>query len=116
MLKILKRYIKMKITKLNLFKGGWFIGDFEPTLLKTKDFEIAVHHYEAGQVHGKHYHAIATEYNYLVSGSMKIQNTALSAGDLFVLEPNEIADPIFLENCVVVIVKTPSVPGDKYLV
>ena len=21
------------------FKGGWFIGDFNPSLLKTKDFE-----------------------------------------------------------------------------
>jgi len=106
----------MKITKLNSFKGGWFIGNFEPTLLKTKDFEVAVHHYKKGQIHDSHYHLLATEYNYLVSGTMKIQNILLNPGDLFIIEPKEIADPIFLEDCVVVIVKTPSVPGDKYLV
>lgn len=22
-------------------KGGWFVGDFEPTAYKTKDFEVA---------------------------------------------------------------------------
>ena len=29
----------MKIMKLNDMKQGWFVGDFEPTAYKTKDFE-----------------------------------------------------------------------------
>jgi hypothetical protein len=45
---------------------------------------------------------------------MKIQNQIIEEGDIFILSPYEIADPIFLEDCEVLIVKTPSVPGDKY--
>ena len=56
------------------------------------------------------------EINYLVKGRMTIQNTELNEGDIFIFNPYEIADPIFLEDCTVVIIKTPSVPGDKYVI
>jgi hypothetical protein len=39
---------------------------------------------------------------------MILQNTRLEAGDIFILEPFEIADPEFLEDCEIVCVKTPS--------
>jgi hypothetical protein len=45
---------------------------------------------------------------------MIIQQTKIVPGDIFVLEPYEIADPQFLEDCVVLCVKIPSIPGDKY--
>ena len=35
-------------------------------------------------------------------------------GTIFVLEPNEVADPIFHEDCQVLCVKVPSIKGDKY--
>ena len=35
----------MKIGKLRDMKRGWFIGDFEPSLLKTRDCEVAVKSY-----------------------------------------------------------------------
>jgi quercetin dioxygenase-like cupin family protein len=47
---------------------------------------------------------------------MIIQNKELNTGDIFIIHPNEIADPIFLEDCKVLIVKTPSIPGDKYVI
>ena len=47
---------------------------------------------------------------------MMIQNTELNEGDIFILKPYEIADPIFLEDCTVLIIKTPSIPGDKYII
>jgi len=28
--------------------GGWFIGDFEPSVLRTAAFEVAHHRYPAG--------------------------------------------------------------------
>ena len=37
-----------------------------------------------------------------------------SSGDIFLIEPNEIADPRFLEDSEVVIVKVPSDINDKY--
>jgi hypothetical protein len=47
---------------------------------------------------------------------MIIQNKQLNEGDIFILKPYEIADPIFLEECTVLIIKTPSIPGDKFSV
>ena len=38
----------------------------------------------------------------------------MTAGDVFVIEPGEVAEPEFLEDCQLVCVKTPSLPGDKY--
>ena len=57
-----------------------------------------------------------TEINYLVEGKMTIQNKELNKGDIFILKPYEIADPIFLEDCTVLIIKTPSKPGDKFII
>ena len=95
---------------------GWFIGDFEPSLLKTKDFEVGILTHKKGEEWPKHYHKIATEYTVLISGSMTICGELIETGTIFILEPNEIADPVFHEDCTVVVVKTPSVVGDKYVV
>ena len=93
---------------------GWFIGDFEPAALRTKDFEVGFLFHPKGEEWPAHYHKLATEINYLVSGRMTLQGKALNSGDIFVLEPNEIADPQFLEDCRIICVKMPSIPGDKY--
>jgi quercetin dioxygenase-like cupin family protein len=96
------------------FVRGWFIGNFEPTLLKTDQFEVSILEHYKGQVWAKHYHAIGTEYNVLIKGSMSINGELINEGDIFVIEPNEVAEPEFFEDCVLVCVKTPSIPGDKY--
>ena len=38
----------MNKSKLGDMIGGWFIGNFEPSLLKTNDVEVAVKKYKAG--------------------------------------------------------------------
>lgn len=106
----------MKTYKINEMKNGWFIGNFEPSILKTKDFEVGVLHHHKGEVWPKHKHEYLEEYNYLLSGKMLINNCILNAGDLFVFEREEIADPIFLEDCIVIVIKVPSVPGDKVII
>lgn len=102
--------------KLSNMTRGWFIGDFEPSLLKTKDFEVGILTHKKGEEWPKHYHKIATEYTVLLSGSMTICGELIEPGTIFILEPNEIADPIFHEDCTVIVVKTPSVIGDKYVI
>jgi quercetin dioxygenase-like cupin family protein len=104
----------MNIHKIKDFHRGWFIGNFDPSILKTKDFEVGLLTHKQGEQWPKHYHAIATEYNLLVSGKMIIKETTIEPGDIFIIEANEIADPVFLEDCTVLCVKVPSVPGDKY--
>jgi quercetin dioxygenase-like cupin family protein len=102
--------------KLSNMTRGWFIGDFEPSVLKTKDFEVGILTHKKGEEWPKHYHKIATEYTVLLSGSMTICGELIEAGTIFVLEPGEVADPVFHEDCTVIVVKSPSVIGDKYVV
>ena len=104
----------MKLHKLSQMVRGWFVGNFDPSVFKTKDFEIGILNHSKGEVWPKHYHKIAIEINCLLSGSMIIQNQKIEVGDIFILEPKEIADPIFLEDCKVLVIKIPSIIGDKY--
>ena len=104
----------MEIRRIEDFTRGWFIGNFDPSLLKTDKFEVGLLSHKAGEVWPKHYHKVATEYNVLVSGRMIIQEKELKSGDVFVFSPGDIADPIFLEDCSVLVVKVPSIIGDKY--
>ena len=106
----------MKVHKIKEMKGGWFIGDFEPSVLRTDLFEVALHVHKKGEHHDTHYHSIATEYNVLIEGRMKIAGRIIESGDIFIFEPEEVADPIFLEDCKIICVKTPSVIGDKYVI
>ena len=104
----------MEIFRIEEMVGGWYAGDFSPAAYKTKDFEICYKKHVKGEEWPKHYHKEADEINYLTSGKMIIQGREINQGDIFILRKNEIADPVFLEDCEVFIVKTPSVPGDKF--
>lgn len=104
----------MNVTKIVDYVRGWFIGDFEPTILRTKDFEVGVLTHPKGEQWPPHYHKESVEYNVLISGKMVVQGKELNSGDVFVFEKGEIADPVFLEDCTVVCVKVPSIPSDKF--
>jgi hypothetical protein len=103
----------MEVLKLADMKGGWFVGDFEPTAYKTKDFEVSYKVHKKGEQWDYHYHMYITEINLLAWGRMIIQGKELKGGDIFIMKPYEIADPLFLEDCYIVCVKTPSIAGDK---
>jgi hypothetical protein len=45
-------------------KGGWFIGDFEPSIYKTKKFKIGVKTHTKGEVMDTHNNKISNEKNY----------------------------------------------------
>jgi len=105
----------MKVSKLdNMFKG-WFVGNFEPTLLNTNDVEVAVKSYIQGDSEEKHYHKIATEITVIVSGKVKMNNIIYSAGDIIVIEPNEATDFEALEDTICTVVKHPGANDDKYI-
>lgn len=106
----------MEIHKLKDMMGGWFVGNFEPSVFKTEKFEVGIKHHYKGEQYEKHYHKESTEINYLFKGKMIIQNRELVSGDIFIISPYEVSDPIFLEDCTVVVVKTPSSPKDKTII
>ena len=107
----------MIIKKIKNMKKGWFIGNFKPTVLKTKKFEVALHEHRAGRLKKSHdhFHKIATEYNVLVSGKMMIGNKIINKGDIFIIKPYEVSkDVVFLKKTSLICVKVPSIPTDKY--
>lgn len=93
---------------------GWFVGHFAPTVYQTKDVEVAVKHYQAGDKEARHVHKIATEITVVVSGEVALNGQRFSAGDIISLPPNEAADFVCLTAATTVVVKVPSVPNDKY--
>jgi quercetin dioxygenase-like cupin family protein len=106
----------MKINRIEDMIGGWFVGNFEPTAYQTPNFEVGYKFHTKGEVWDNHYHKVATEINYLVRGEMIISGTHLKEGDIFTIYPEEVSIPEFLTDCEVIVVKTPSVKGDKYII
>lgn len=98
----------MKLYKYSDMTKGWFVGGFEPTAYHTKDFEVNYRVHPKGEYWAPHYHTEVTEINLLIKGKMRLQGRELNSGDIFILEPYEIADPEFLEDCALICVKTPS--------
>lgn len=106
----------MIISKYKNYKDGWFIGDFEPSAYKTDEFEVCYKIHKKGEQWKTHYHKLGIEINYLIRGKMTLQNKELTSGDIFIILPFEVANPIFLEDCEMLIIKTPSNTKDKYII
>jgi quercetin dioxygenase-like cupin family protein len=106
----------MEVLNFKDMIGGWFVGNFEPSAYKTDQFEVSYKVHPRGEEWDHHYHKVATEINYLIEGHMTICGKELNSGDIFIIKPMEVADPVFHEDCKIVCVKTPCVIGDKYIV
>ncbi|WNX85160.1 hypothetical protein RWV98_02465 [Agathobaculum sp. NTUH-O15-33] len=105
----------MKTAKLNDMTKGWFVGNFEPTLYRTNDCEVAVKAYRAGDSEGAHYHKIATEITVVVQGTVRMNGIEYHAGDIIVMEPGETTDFLAVTDAVNTVVKLPGANHDKYV-
>jgi len=105
----------MKIAKLQEMTKGWFIGNFNPTLLATEDVEIAVKEYPAGFSEEWHYHKIATEFTVIVRGEVEMNGVHYGEGDIIVIPPGEGTDFKTLTPVITTVVKIPGATHDKYL-
>jgi|TARA_B100000700_G_scaffold320694_1_gene418458 mannose-6-phosphate isomerase-like protein (cupin superfamily) len=104
----------MEKHNLNEMIKGWFVGDFEPSLYKTQDFEVAVKRYLEGAVEKRHTHKVATEFTVIVDGVVEMNGVEYSADDIIVIKPGESTDFKCLTHVTTVVVKTPCVKNDKY--
>lgn len=104
------------MNKYNLsdFTRGWIVGNFEPNIIRTKDFEFMVRHYVAGEKEAAHIHKIAEEITVIVSGIFRMNNDTLRTGDIIHLSSGDAADFECLEDGSTAVIKTPSIIGDKY--
>lgn len=105
----------MKKFQLADFTAGWVVGNFNPTLHQTRDFEFGVKYFEAGDREALHYQIVARELSIVVSGSCRIGSVDLHAGEGLLIEAGEEADFEAYTQCAIAIVKWPSLPADKVL-
>lgn len=106
----------MEVSKLEDMFKGWFIGDFEPTLFKTDEFEVAVKEYKAGDKESKHVHKVATEFTVVLNGEVKMNDVIFVSGDIIKVNPNEETEFEAITDVTTVVVKVPCVKNDKYIV
>lgn len=105
----------MKVFKLGNFIRGWVVGDFEPNILKTREFEFGLKSYKKGYDEKGHMHKLASEVNIITAGKFEMDGQILSKGDIIRLYPGESFSRLkCLEDGDIAVVKTPSVVGDKY--
>ena len=106
----------MEHFKLSDLKGGWFAGNFDPTLYKTGDFEVAVKQYKKGDYEKKHFHKIATEFTVIVYGEVEMNKMKYTAGQIIKIAPGETTDFFVLSDmAITTVLKVPSVADDKYV-
>lgn len=97
------------------YKRGWIIGNFEPSLLDTKDFEVAIQTYAEGHLERAHLHKVALEITYIISGSAKFNDEVFSANEIVKISPGEVVKFEAITQVTTLVVKTPSLPDDKYI-
>lgn len=111
---MLVRGKQMQIQRLEDMTKGWFIGDFEPSLFKTRAVEVAVKSYRAGEYEPSHFHKIATEFTVIISGAVEMNGVPYAAGDIVVVEPGESTDFRAISDTTTTVVKIPGAIHDKY--
>jgi len=99
---------------LNNMIGGWFVGNFEPSLFKTNDVEVAVKRYIAGDYDSIHYHKIGTEYTVIVEGQVLMSGKIYNKNDMLIISPGESTDFLAMTDAITVVVKIPGASNDKY--
>lgn len=105
----------MKVDRLENMVKGWFVGNFDPVVLRSQDMEVAVKTYRAGEVEAAHYHKVATEITVIVSGTAIMGGRTCESGDILTIEPGFATSFEAVTDVVTVVVKSPSVAQDKYL-
>lgn len=95
------------------YTRGWFIGNFDPSLVKMGEFEACYKSFSAGEKEPPAVQLRSTELTLVVHGEVLINGAVLKDGDLCLVLPGESADFVALTDCKVVGIKFPSITNDK---
>ncbi|MBT0819859.1 hypothetical protein KJQ67_01295 [Campylobacter lari] len=105
----------MEVFSLQDMIRGWFVGNFDPSVIKTDLVEVGVKHYKKDDYEDKHYHKIATEITVIIEGKVQMGNKIYTKNDIIVIYPKESTDFKALEDTITVVVKIPGANEDKYI-
>jgi len=102
-------------------KKGWLIGSFlkKNNPCFTEAVEVGWKELDTKTKIAKHIHKLATEITVIIKGStteiINGQQLVLKAGNYVIIHPFTPAETLHAEEgTIVLVIKTPSVPGDKY--
>ena len=105
----------MEIHNIDDMLGGWFIGNFEPSIYVTDNFEVGYKIYSTGDTEPNHFQNIATEITLIISGTARIGDQIVNPGSLVIIPPKEKADFEAITDVSLIAVKFPSIPSDKVI-
>lgn len=105
----------MKTARIDDMVKGWFVGNFESTIIKTSDVEVAVKEYKKGDYEEAHYHKIAAELTVVVYGKVRMGKGVYGKGEIIIMEPGDVTDFEALEDTICTVVKYPGASNDKYM-
>jgi len=94
---------------------GWFIGNFNPSLHRNDVVEVGIKRFKKGETEPLHYQVTATEWTCVIEGRIRIGKNIFHVNEIAEIPPLESADFEALEDCTLVVVKSPSIPKDKVL-
>ena len=106
----------MKEFNLKDYQGGWVLGNFKPSLIRNSDIEVGIKTYNKGFVDKPHYHKFTKEYTIILQGKAEICGREVKEGTIIEIEPNEIANFKALTDLITLVIKSPSMPSDKFFV
>ena len=95
----------MKIVSTN-YLNGWFIGNFLPNLIFSKEIEVGIKTIKKDTQPDYHYHKIKTEYTILLNGMIKClsNNQIVTPGQTIIIKPYEKNDQLFIEESLIMLV------------
>lgn len=106
----------MKEYQLDKFTNGWFVGNFEPSIFTTDQFEVSVKFFHEGDQEPHHKQILATELTAVISGTIRMNSKEFSKGAIIEIEPGEPCEFLSVTDSTLVCLKFPSIPNDKVLV
>ncbi|CAN1486501.1 hypothetical protein MCEMIE24B_00070 [Microbacteriaceae bacterium] len=99
--------------RIEEFPGGWLAGDFSPALLRSKELEVSIKHFEAGSSEPEHYQRSVTEITIVLIGRCLLAGEVLTTGDILIIPPLLSASFHAETEVLLLVLKSPSAPEDK---
>lgn len=93
--------------------NGWYVGDFESAVFKSKDIEACYQTIEKGYT-DPHYHTKCTEILLVTKGKAILNGKKIKKGDIVVINKGEVNDLLAISKKFTVVgVKIPAGGNDK---
>jgi mannose-6-phosphate isomerase-like protein (cupin superfamily) len=106
----------MKKYNIKDFKLGWLIGNFEPSIVKTKKFEIGIKKYRTGDYEKPHLHKKSDEITIIIDGKVLMNGEEYKENDIILIEKGVCTDFKAITDTTTAVIKIPSLPGDKFVI